>query len=145
MGGKIFCTCPDRSWVHPASCTMGTRSYPEVKSGRGVTLTLHPLLVPWSRKSRAIPLLPLWALRPVQSRSGCTVRGRSLPFFFTVMEQVGSFLYSGGGQFKPRQRYGVSWLSFAWFFRTFPRNSQRYLKLGRDRFLYPSVRYIFHH
>ena len=28
-----------------------------------------PLLVPWSRKSRAIPLLPLWAVRPVQSLS----------------------------------------------------------------------------
>ena len=32
----------------PASCTMGTRSFPGVKSGRGVTLTPHPLLVPWS-------------------------------------------------------------------------------------------------
>ena len=28
-----------------------------------------PLLVPWSWKSRAIPLLSLWALRPVQSLS----------------------------------------------------------------------------
>ena len=45
---------------------------PEVKSGRGVTLTLHPLLVPWSIKSRAIPLLSLWAVRPVQSLSACT-------------------------------------------------------------------------
>ena len=26
-----------------------------------------PLLVPWSRTSRAIPLLPLWTIRPVQS------------------------------------------------------------------------------
>ena len=32
-----------------------------------MTLTPHPLLVPWSRKRRAIPLLPLWAVRPVQS------------------------------------------------------------------------------
>jgi len=31
-----------------------------------------PLLVPWSRKCRAIPLLPLWAVRPVQSLSACT-------------------------------------------------------------------------
>ena len=31
-----------------------------------------PLLVLWSRKSRAIPLLPLWAVRPVQSLSACT-------------------------------------------------------------------------
>jgi hypothetical protein len=28
--------------VHPASCTMGTRSFPGVKSGRGVTLTPYP-------------------------------------------------------------------------------------------------------
>jgi len=45
---------------------------PGVKSGRGVTLTPHPLLEPWSWKSRAIPLLPLWASRPVQSLSACT-------------------------------------------------------------------------
>ena len=59
-------------WAHPASSTLGTGSFPEVKCGRGVTLTPHPLLVPWSRKSRAIPLLPLWAVRPVQSLSACT-------------------------------------------------------------------------
>jgi len=51
---------------------MGTGSFPGVKSGRGVTLTPHPLLVPWSRKSRAVPLLSLWAVRPVQSLSACT-------------------------------------------------------------------------
>ena len=58
--------------AHPASCTISTGSFPGVKSGRGVTLTPHPLLVPWSRKSRAIPLLPLWAVRPVQNLSACT-------------------------------------------------------------------------
>ena len=47
--------------AHPASCTMGTGSFPGVKCGRGVLLTTHPLLVPWSRKSRAIPLPALWA------------------------------------------------------------------------------------
>ena len=31
--------------AHPASCTMGTGSFPGVRSGRGVTLTPHPLLV----------------------------------------------------------------------------------------------------
>ena len=58
--------------AHPASCTMGTGSSPGVKSGRGVALTSHPLLVPWSRKSTATPLLPLWAVRPVQSLGACT-------------------------------------------------------------------------
>ena len=28
--------------AHPASCTMGTGSFPGIKSGRGVTLTTHP-------------------------------------------------------------------------------------------------------
>jgi len=31
-------------------------------------------LVPWSRKSRAIHLLPLWAVRSVHSLSACTVQ-----------------------------------------------------------------------
>jgi len=37
-----------------------------------VTLTTHPLLVPWPRKSRATPLLPLLAVRPVKNLSACT-------------------------------------------------------------------------
>ena len=51
---------------------MPTGSFPGVKSGRGVTLTPHLLLMPRSRKSRAIPLLPLWAVQPVQRLSACT-------------------------------------------------------------------------
>jgi hypothetical protein len=47
--------------AHPASCTMGTGSFPGVKCGRGVLLTIHPLLVLRSCKSRAIPLPTLWA------------------------------------------------------------------------------------
>jgi len=51
---------------------MGTGSFSGVKTSRGVKLTPHPLLVPCSRKGRAIPVLPLWAVRPVQSLSACT-------------------------------------------------------------------------
>ena len=58
--------------AHPGFRTLETGSFPEAQSGRDVTLTPHPLLVPWSRKVRAIPLLPLWAVRPVQSLSACT-------------------------------------------------------------------------
>ena len=47
--------------AHPASCTMGTGSFPGVKYGRCVLLTTHPLLVPRSWKSRAISLTILWA------------------------------------------------------------------------------------
>ena len=35
--------------AHPASCTMGTGSFPGVSCGRGVTLTPHPLLMPRSK------------------------------------------------------------------------------------------------
>ena len=72
--------------AHLASCTMGTGSFPGVKSGRSVTLTTHSLLAPWSRKSRAIPLLPLRAVRPVQSPSHCT-RVHFSFFYFTVNAQ----------------------------------------------------------
>jgi hypothetical protein len=47
--------------AHPASCTMGTGFFPGAKCGRGMLLTTHPLLVPWSWKSSAIPLPTLWA------------------------------------------------------------------------------------
>jgi hypothetical protein len=35
--------------AHPTSCTVGTGSFRGVESGRGVTLTPHPLLVPRSK------------------------------------------------------------------------------------------------
>ena len=66
--------------AHPASCKMGTGFFPGVKCGRGVLLTTHPLLVPRSWKSRAIPLLPLKVVRPVQSLSAC----RRAHFTFTL-------------------------------------------------------------
>jgi len=52
--------------THPASCKMGTGSFPGVKSGRGVLLTTHLLLVPRSWKSRAMPLPTLWATPGLQ-------------------------------------------------------------------------------
>jgi len=60
--------------AHPSPCSMGTGSFPRSKSGWGVTLTPHHIRLPWSRKSRAISLLPLWAVRPVQNLSACTVQ-----------------------------------------------------------------------
>jgi hypothetical protein len=78
--GEIFRTCPDRPWGPHSLLTMGTESFPGLKSGRGVTLTPHTHLVPWSWKGRPIPLLPLWAVRPVQSFSACT----KVHFTFTL-------------------------------------------------------------
>ena len=72
VGARFSAPVQTGPGAHPASCTMGTVSFPGVKSGRCVALTPHTLLVPWSRKSRAIPRLALWAVRPVQSLSACT-------------------------------------------------------------------------
>ena len=80
MEARFSAPVQTSSRAHPASCTTSTRSFLWVKSGRGVTLTPHPLLVSRSRKSRAIPLLPLWGVRPVQGLSACT----RVHFTFTV-------------------------------------------------------------
>jgi hypothetical protein len=78
---------------------MGTVSFPGVKNVQDVTLTPHTLLVPWSRKGRAIPLLPLWAVRLVQSLSVCT----RVHFTF-YLEQIGikSFLVKVRSSFVVR-------------------------------------------
>ena len=59
--GRDFPPVQTGSGAHPASCKMGTGSFPGVKCGRGVLLITHNLLVPRSWKSRAIPLPTLWA------------------------------------------------------------------------------------
>ena len=58
--GRDFPPVQTSPGAHPASCKMGTGSFPRVKCGRGVLLTTH-LLVPRSWKNRAIPLPTLWA------------------------------------------------------------------------------------
>ena len=45
-GARFSAPVQTRPWAHPASCTVGTGSFLGVKSGRGVTLTPHPLLAP---------------------------------------------------------------------------------------------------
>jgi hypothetical protein len=64
VGARFFAPVQTGPGAHPASCTMGTGSFPGVKRpGRGAD---HPpLLAVRSRKSRAIPLLPLWAFGSV--------------------------------------------------------------------------------
>jgi hypothetical protein len=61
---------------------MGTGFFTGVNSGRGVKLTSYPLLESWSWKGRAIPLLPPWAVRSVQSLSACTRVTFTLTSFF---------------------------------------------------------------
>jgi hypothetical protein len=71
--------------THPGSCKMGTGSFLGIKCGRSVLLTTHPLLVPRSRKSRAIPLPPLWATPGLQRDH----------FFTKILNN--SINYNGGG------------------------------------------------
>ena len=66
VGPRFSALVQTDTGVHTASCTIGTGSFPGVKCGRGVRLNPHPLPVPWSRKSRAIPLLP------TMGRTACT-------------------------------------------------------------------------
>jgi len=56
-------THPSVQWV---------RGFPGGKEWPGRDAEPSPLLVPWARKSRAKPLLPLRAVRPIQSLSACT-------------------------------------------------------------------------
>jgi hypothetical protein len=48
LGARFSAPVQTGPGAHLASCTMGTGSFPGVKSDRGVTLIPHPLLVPWS-------------------------------------------------------------------------------------------------
>jgi hypothetical protein len=48
VGARFSAPVQTGTRAHPAFCTMGNGSFPEVKRGRGVTLNPHLLLVPWS-------------------------------------------------------------------------------------------------
>jgi hypothetical protein len=48
-GARFSAPVQTGAGAHPASCTMRTGSFSGVESGRGVTLTTHPLLVPRSK------------------------------------------------------------------------------------------------
>ena len=90
LGARFSAPFQINRGAHPASYTMGTRSLPRVKSGRGVTPTPNSLLVPWSWKGIAIPLLPLLAVRPVQSLSDCT--GVSFTLFYPQSFGISAFI-----------------------------------------------------
>jgi hypothetical protein len=71
-GGGIFRTCPDRPWGPPNLLYNGYRVFPGSKKRSGRDAGPSTLLVPWSRKRRTLPLLPLRVVGPVQSLSACT-------------------------------------------------------------------------
>jgi len=49
MGARFSAPVQTGPEAHPASCKMGTGSFPGVRCSRGMTLTPHPLLMPRSK------------------------------------------------------------------------------------------------
>ena len=73
VGARFCAPVQTGPGAHPDSCTMGSGSFPGVKRP-GRDAKHSSLLVPWLRKGSAIPLLPVWVVRSVQSLSACTVQ-----------------------------------------------------------------------
>ena len=89
MGARFSRPVQTGPGAHPASCTMG-RGLSRCKERPGRDADPSPLLVPWSRKSTSIPLLPQWAVRPLQSLSACTRVHFFFPKCFTLLQ---TYLY----------------------------------------------------
>jgi len=70
--GEIFRTCPDRPWGPPSLLYNGYRVFPRGKGRPGRDAEPSSPSIAVVMKGRAIPLLPLWTVRPVQSLSACT-------------------------------------------------------------------------
>jgi hypothetical protein len=74
--GEFLRASPDRPWGQPSFLKMVNVSFQFLKSGWGVSMPLHPHLVPWWRKSRGRPLHTQWTVEPVKSLSAlqrCTL------------------------------------------------------------------------
>ena len=103
-GREILRICLDRPWDPPSLLYSGYRVFTGGIERSGRDADPSPLLAPWSRKSRTIPVLLQCAVRPVQSLSACTrvhfcIRNKPEPlqtnphFFFC--QAFGIFSYLG--------------------------------------------------
>jgi len=66
------------------------------------TINPSPLLVPWSRRGSTIILLPLWAVRPVQSLSACARVHFNLPTINHCHYKSKSQIQLQNNSFNPR-------------------------------------------
>jgi hypothetical protein len=72
VGARFSASVQTGPGAHPASCTMGSVSFLGIESGRGVTLTPHPLLVPRSKNRVELyvylysPQGPSWPIKRVK-------------------------------------------------------------------------------
>ena len=71
-GGEIFRTCLDRPWGPPSLLYNGYRVFPGDKERPGRDADPSPLSSAVGHERVELYLLPLWAVRPVQSLSACT-------------------------------------------------------------------------
>ena len=63
-GGQYFPHYPDRPWCPPSLLYNGYRVFPGGKAAKQWRWPPNPSSAEVKEKSRAIPLLPLWAVRP---------------------------------------------------------------------------------
>ena len=82
MEARFSAPVPTGPGAHPASCTMASGSFPGVKSGRGVLLTPHSLLVERVELYLYSPYGPYGLYR-----ASVPVQGGTLPFFLHHISQ----------------------------------------------------------
>jgi hypothetical protein len=90
-----FSARPDWPWGPPSLLYNGYWVFPGVKYGQGVLLTTHPLLVPWSWKSRAVLLPTLWATTgPVTEHFTVFIYNFSTQYSSTWMSEWSEKVYT---------------------------------------------------
>ena len=85
VGSRFSAPVQTGPGAHPASCTTGTGSFPGVKSGRGVTLTPHPLLVPLVMKEYSYTSIPPMG-RTACTEPQCLYLGTIYLYFYQYLD-----------------------------------------------------------
>ena len=108
MGTRFSAPVQTGSGPNPASCTMNTGSFPGVKSGRGVTLTPHLLLVPLVMKQQSytstLPMGRTACTEPQCLYKGCTL----LSLLVENLSPLGYYTASSGNSlttFRTNSRF----------------------------------------
>ena len=106
VGVRISAPVPTGPGAHPVSCTMGTGSFPGVKSGRGVTLTPSPTSSAVGHESVELYLYSPY--RPYGLyRASVPVQGVYFTFTFSFNFPAG-ILYKSSPQFTALPFYCIS-------------------------------------
>ena len=147
--GEIFRTSSDRPWaLGPTQSPV--QWVPGLSRGKewpGRDADPSHLLVPWSRKSRVLPLLLLWAVRPVCTAS-VPIQGCTLPLYLglssTIIQVFRTQICTDSSLFLCMPHNTDNALSLAWWLSHFAKI--QVMKLLFTRFLpysyqVPSIQY----